>query len=519
MNGAQSLIASLVKSDVDVCFSNPGTSEMHFVAALDSVPEMRGILCLFEGVASGAADGYARMAEKPASTLFHLGPGMGNAIANLHNAQKAFTPLVNIVGEHATHHRKYEAPLTSNIEGYAEPFSKWLRVSQTAKDVGADAADAIAACQSGVPGIATLLLPANTAWDSGGVIAQKVPVAAPKPVVPSHIKDAANRLEQAKRAVMLINGSAVSERGLEAAARIREKTGATIYLSTFHARAERGAGRVNIPKLPYFPDQIYAALDGCDELILVGQDRPVTFFAYPGKKSDCTPEGVEPFKLSTLAEDQVAALEALAEEVGAPAIDKLSGDPRSKLIVPELQKGELTPHSAGHAIAALLPENCIIADESTTSGGTSYLLTMNAPPHDLIAVTGGAIGGGIPLAIGAAVACPDRKIVNLQADGSGMYTIQGLWTIARERLDVTTVIWNNRTYNILNMELHNVGAANDAGPMALSMFDLSNPDIDFCALARAMGVEAMRATTAEDFNGQFAYCMANKGPHLIEAMI
>ncbi len=256
MNGAQSLIASLVKSDVNVCFSNPGTSEMHFVAALDSVPAMRGVLCLFEGVASGAADGYARMAERPASTLFHLGPGMGNAIANLHNAQKAFTPLVNIVGEHATHHRKYEAPLTSNIEGYAAPFSKWLRVSETAESVGADAADAIAACQSDVPGIATLLLPANTAWDPGGRLADKVPFTGPKPVDYEVIKAAARRLERASKAVMLVNGSAVRERGLEAVARIREKTGATVYLSTFHARAERGAGRVNIPKLPYFPDQI-----------------------------------------------------------------------------------------------------------------------------------------------------------------------------------------------------------------------------------------------------------------------
>ena len=519
MNGAQSLIASLVKSGVDVCFSNPGTSEMHFVAALDSVPEMRGVLCLFEGVASGAADGYARMTNKPASTLFHLGPGMGNAIANLHNAQKAFTPMVNIVGEHATHHRKYEAPLTSHIEGYAEPFSKWMRVSESAADVGADAADAIAAAQSDVPGIATLLLPANTAWDDGGRVGEQVAVSGPRPVPSDRITDTAKRLEKARRAVMLVNGTAIRERGLEALARIREKTGATIYLSTFYARAERGAGRVEIPKLPYFPDQIYAALDGCDELILIGQDRPVTFFAYPGKQSDCAPAGVEPFKLTTPADDQVGALEALADEVGAPPIDKLAQDPRNKLICPELQTGELSPRSAGHAIAAMLPENAIIADESTTSGLASYLMTANAPKHDWLALTGGAIGIGIPMALGAAVACPDRKVVNLQSDGAGMYTIQGLWSIAREQLDVTTVIWNNRTYNILNMELHNVGAANHAGPKALSMFDLSNPDIDFCRLAQGMGVEAMCSTTAEEFNNHFAYCMANKGPHLIEAII
>lgn len=519
MNGAQSLIASLVKSGVEVCFSNPGTSEMHFVAALDSVHQMRGILCLFEGVASGAADGYARMANKPASTLFHLGPGMGNAIANLHNAQKAFTPLVNIVGEHATYHRQYDAPLTSNIEGYAAPFSKWLRVSESAANVGADSAAAIAAAQSDIPGVATLLLPANTAWDAGGRVAEKIAISGLRTVPSDLIRDVARRLEKANRPVILVNGSAVREKGLEALVRIREKTGATIYLSTFYPRAERGVGRVEIPKLPYFPDQIYEALEGCDELILVGQDRPVTFFAYPGKRSDCTPEGVEAFKLTTPADDQIGALEALADEVGAPAISKLATDPRSKLIIPELATGELTPMTAARAIAALLPENAIIADESTTSGATSYMLTANAHQHDWLALTGGAIGIGIPMALGAAVACPDRKVVNLQSDGAGMYTIQGLWSIAREKCDVTTVIWNNRTYNILNLELHNVGAANDAGPMALSMFDLSNPDLDFCKLAEGMGIESMRATTTEEFNRQFAYCMANRGPHLIEAII
>lgn len=519
MNGAQSLIASLVKSDVEVCFSNPGTSEMHFVAALDSVPEMRGILCLFEGVASGAADGYARMAEKPASTLFHLGPGMGNAIANLHNAQKGFTPLVNIVGEHATYHRQFEAPLTSNIEGYAGPFSKWLRVSESAADVGKDAADAIAASQSDVPGVATLLLPANTAWDDGGKISEKVAINGPHTVPSDHIRDAAKRLEKASRAVMLVNGTAIREKGLEALARIREKTGATVYLSTFYPRSERGEGRVEIPKLPYFPDQIYEALDGCDELILVGQDRPVTFFAYPGKKSDCTPEGVEPFKLTTPADDQVGALLALADEVNAPAIDKLETDPRNKLVRPELQSGDLTAGTAGFAIAAMLPENAIVADESTTSGMASYMLTANAPKHDWLALTGGAIGAGIPMALGAAVACPDRKVVNLQSDGSSMYTIQGLWTIAREKLDVTTVIWNNRSYAILNLELHNVGAAANAGPKTLSMFDLSNPDLDFVALANGMGIEGMRATTTEEFNDLFAHCMATKGPHLIEVIL
>ncbi len=491
---------------------------MHFVAALDRVPEMRGVLCLFEGVASGAADGYARMADKPACTLFHLGPGMGNGIANLHNAKKAFTPVVNIVGEHATYHRQFEAPLTSDIEGLAAPFSKWIHVSENSKTVAQDAARAVSISQSDAPGIATLILPANTAWEDADDFASPVAVSGPHEVPSDRIRDAAKALERASRAIILISGNALREKGLEAAARIRAKTGAVVMASTFYSRCERGEGRVELPKLPYFPDQIVEALEGCDELILLGQDRPVTFFAYPGKKSDCTPEGVEPLTLASSAENGELALIALADEVGAPAIDQLEEDPRNQLIVPEMPTGPITAGTAGHTIASLLPEGAIVADESTTSGLASYALTANSPKHDWMGLTGGAIGIGLPMAIGAAIACPDRKVVNLQADGSAMYTIQSLWTIARENLDVTTVIWNNRSYAILNIELMNVGAEN-AGPKALDMLNIGNPDMNFCDMARGMGIEAMRPESSEEFHEHFAYCMNNKGPHLIELMI
>jgi len=518
VNGAQSLIGTLVKSGVEVCFSNPGTSEMHFVAALDRVPEMRGVLTLFEGVASGAADGYARMAGKPACTLFHLGPGMGNGIANLHNANKAFTPMINIVGEHATYHRQFEAPLTSDIEGLAAPFSKWVHVSESSKTVAKDAAQAVSISQSDSPGIATLILPANTAWEEAEDFAKPVPVNGPHEAPSDRIRDAAKALERASRPVFLVNGNSLREKGLEALARIQAKTGAIVFTSTFYGRCERGEGRVEFTKFPYFPDQIVEALDGCDELILLGQDRPVTFFAYPGKKSDCTPDGVEPITLASPAENGELALIALADEIGAPAIDQLETDPRMKLIRPDLPKGEITSGTAGFTIAALMPEGAIFADESTTSGLASYALTANGPKHDWLGLTGGAIGAGIPMAIGAAMACPDRKVINLQADGSAMYTIQSLWTIARENLDVTTVIWNNRSYAILNLELMNVGAEN-AGPKALNMLNIGNPDLNFCEMARGMGIEAMRPETCEEFNNHFAYCMDNKGPHLIELMI
>lgn len=518
MNGAGSLVRTLVNSGVEVCFSNPGTSEMHFVAALDKVEGMRGVLALFEGVATGAADGYARMAEKPACTLLHLGPGLANGLANLHNAKKAFTPVVNVVGEHATYHKALNAPLTSDIEGLARPMSKWVHASADANSVAADAAMAVNQAMSGERGVATLILPANTAWDDsdGPVDAPAIePPAAPNE---DAVNAATKALEGSGRKIMIMEGNALREKGYEAAARIRAKTGLEVFVGTFFARGQRGEGRVEFPAVPYFPDDIMKTVEGAEEIILVGCGRPVTFFAYPGKKSDCTPEGVEPITLATQAHDGVAALEALADAVGAPAIDKLDNDPRQKLNLPDLPQGDLTSGTMGQSIAALLPEDTIISSEAATSGLATNILTASSRKHDWLNLTGGSIGMGLPLAVGTGVACPDRKTLCVSGDGGAMYTIQALWTMARENLDVTTVICSNRSYAILNIELMNVGAEN-AGPKALSMLNIGNPDMNFTQMAEGMGVEAMRSETAEDFNDHFKYCMENKGPKLIEVML
>jgi acetolactate synthase-1/2/3 large subunit len=514
ISGADSLVRTLVDSGVDVCFANPGTSEMHFVAALDTHPRMRCVLGLFEGIVTGAADGYGRMKEVPAATLLHLGPGLGNGLANLHNAKKARTPVVNIVGEHATYHRRYDAPLTSDVEGIARPVSGWVKVSASADAVAADGAEAVQAALAPPGQVATLILPADTAWNrTRNGPAPPRPRIPPAPVDSAQVDAAARALRGGEPCALLINGTLTAAR-TACAARIARATGARLLTDTFVTRVQRGAGRVAVPRLPYFGEQAAEVLAGTRHLILVGTQPPVTFFAYPDKPNWLTPHGCAPYTLVERHGDMDAALDALAQAVGAgaTAIDTC------RLERPALLSGALTPRAIGAAVAHLMPENAIVVDESGTSGGGCGEATKTAPPHDWLSLTGGSIGYGLPAATGAAVACPDRRVVCLEADGSGMYTVQALWTQAREQLDVTTVIFSNRRYGILQVEFARVGAHNP-GPKAMSMLQLDRPELSWVDLARGMGVPAARATTAAEFNDALARALATRGPSLVEAMI
>jgi acetolactate synthase-1/2/3 large subunit len=514
MNGAESLVRTLVASGVEVCFGNPGTSEMHFVATLDRVDGMRPVLCLFEGVATGAADGYGRMAGKPACTLLHLGPGLGNGFANLHNARRAGSPIVNVVGDHARFHVQYDAPLTSDVVGLARTCSHWVHVSTSARSVAADGARAVLAAR-GTPGqIATLVLPADAAWDAADGAADAIAVPAPPCVSGETIDLVARVLRQAKRSAILIRGAGLLQDGLEQAGRVAEATGAKLLCDTFVPRLQRGAGRVELSRIPYFAEQIVDFLAEFDTLVLVGAQPPVSFFAYPGKPSWCTPDACRIVCLAQPHEDQVSALRALADAVGAGAAPAR----RAALRRPDLPIGALNQMSVAMAIAALLPEGTVLIDEAATNGFAPYGFTANAAPHDYLGLTGGSIGFGLPVAVGAAVACPGQRVVVLHGDGGAMYTLPALWTQAREKLDVVNVIFANRSYAILNIELMRVGAGN-GGPKALSMLDLANPALDFCKLAEGMGVEASRAVTAEDFSAQFADAVARPGPRVIEVML
>jgi acetolactate synthase I/II/III large subunit len=514
MNGAESLVRTLVACGVGTCFANPGTSEMHFVAALDRVDGMRAILGLFEGAVTGMADGYGRMAESPAATLLHLGPGLANGLANLHNARRAATPIVNIVGDHATYHGQYDPPLASDIEGFARPVSGWIHSSPSSTDVASDAARAVQAARQPPGQIATLILPADTAWMEAERPAAPLPRPAPVPVADLAVRQAAQALAAGKNALLLIRGSALKEQGLRAAAQVAAKTGARVACDTFPPRWQRGAGRPLIEQVPYFAEQILDFMKGVEQLILVGASPPVSFFAYPGTPSWCTPADCRILHLAHPHEDGTSALQALAEAVGATR-EQAAIAPFQP---PELPAGKLDAITAARVIGRLLPEQAIVSNEANTSGVGLGEATACAAPHDHLALTGGSIGQGIPVATGAAVACPDRKVVCLQGDGGALYTVQALWTQARENLDVTTVIFANHSYAILNIELMRVGVE-QPGPTALSMLDLHNPTIDWLRLSASLGVEATRAHTVGEFADQFGHAMREPGPRLIEVAL
>jgi acetolactate synthase I/II/III large subunit len=521
MNGAQALIRTLTGSGVEVCFANPGTSEMHFVAALDQVPEMRGVLCLFEGVVTGAADGYGRMAGKPAAVLLHLGPGLGNGLANLHNARRARTPLVAVVGDHATYHKRLDAPLESDIDPVAASVSVWVRRSLRTADVAPDAAEAVAAASGAAGGVATLILPADVSWTEGGEPVPPVPARPPSPVPDEIVTGAAEALRGGGPAVILLGGTGLRRPAIEAASRIAAATGARLLGETFPARHERGGGIPEVDRLAYLAELAAGQLDGARHIILAGAKPPVSFFAYPGKPSTLTPAGCQTHVLATPADDVAGALASLAGLVAAGAAGAAGAGAAGAAqpgVRPELPAGALTAETAAAVIGALLPEGAIVCDESATSGIFLPGATAGAPPHDWLTLTGGAIGQGLPLAAGAAIACPDRPVLALEADGSAMYTISALWTYAREGLDVTTVIFSNRAYAILGMELNRVGAA-ATGNAALSLLSLDRPPLDFTALAAGMGVPATRAATAGEFAAQLRTALAEPGPHLIEAVV
>ncbi len=511
MNGAQALINTLVDGGVDVCFANPGTSEMHFVAALDTVPQMRGVLALFEGVATGAADGYARIADRPAAVLLHLGPGLGNGLANLHNARRARVPMVVVVGDHATYHKKYDAPLESDIDALAGSVSGWMRRTEHTADVATDAAEAIVASLSGSQ-ISTLILPADVSWSDGAHPASTVP-AHPESADPQLARGVLEVLRSGEPTVLMIGGDATRGRGLAAAARIAQATGARLLCETFPTRLERGAGVPAVERLAYFAEAATSQLDGAKHLVLAGAKSPVSFFAYPGMPSDLVPAGCEVHVLAAHA-GAADALAALADEVAPGTVAPLAEASR-----PQLPTGALTSASAADVIGALMPERTIVVDESNTSGLLLAQATAGAPAHDWLTLTGGAIGYGIPAAVGAAVAAPDRPVLCLESDGSAMYTISGLWSQAREKLDVTTVLYDNSAYDILRVELQRVGAGSAPGPNALDLLDLSRPTMDFVKIAEGMGVPARRVTTAEEFADALRAAFAEPGPHLIDVVV
>ena len=513
MNGAESLVRTLLAGGVDICFTNPGTSEMHFVAALDHVPGMRCVLGLFEGVVTGAADGYYRMSGTPASTLLHLGPGLANGLANLHNAKKANSGIVNVVGDHAVHHIQHDAPLTADIEGVAAPMSHWVKTSPNSKTIAADGALAIEAARRAPGQIATLILPADTAWNEADEVVTARDPAPRATVDPAVVVAAAKAIrEGGAAATLLLGGQALTEEALELAGRIAAKTGCGLLTEGANTRLARGAGRVQVERIPYVVDRALDVLKDIRHMVLVGARAPVAFFAYPGKPSRLAPEACEMTLLAGLGDDIVGAVEALAGE-----LDALSTPPAhlAEAGRPEAATGAVSLDGIASVVGALLPENAIVVDESVTSGRGFFPFTAGVPPHDWINNRGGSIGYGLPVAIGAAIACPDRKLLAFEGDGSAMYTVQSLWTMARENLDITVMVFANRSYNILRGELTNVGVQNP-GPRAVDMLSLDRPDLDWVQMANGMGVEAARVDDLDGLRRALDAGLSSEGPYLVE---
>lgn len=516
MNGAESLIRALVGGGVDTCFTNPGTSEIHLVAALDRITDVRCVLGLFEGVVTGAADGYARMTEKPAWTLLHLGPGFSNGLANLHNASRAQVPIINVIGQHATYHLRHDTPLTSDIEAVARLYSKWLWTSRSAAEVGRDASEAVAAARTAPGQIATLIVPADVAWSEGGSVTA-LPAIARAPIPAAElVEHAAAMLWTGVRTAILMTGNALYGKGLATAGRIAAATGAKLLAPYPVTRLERGANLPAVDRIGYVLEQAIEQLKEFRQLILVGAKAPMAYFASPGKDSAFTSPECQIYTLASPGEDYVGGLEALEAELPSQrtriAGEKTVGERAER---PALPDGDITLPGLAAVVGALLPENAIVVDESMTSGRGMMAATKGAPPHDWLGNTGGSIGIALPLAVGAAVACPRRRVLCLTADGSGMYTLQALWTMAREGLEVTIVVFANRDYAVLKREFSYLGVG-QPGPRALGMFEIGHPDLDWVQLAKGMGVPGTRVTSLAGFAKALRAGFESAGPTLIE---
>jgi acetolactate synthase I/II/III large subunit len=519
MSGAESLLKALVDNGVRACFANPGTSEMHLVSALDRNPAMRCVLALFEGVCTGAADGYGRMLDAPATTLLHLGPGLANGLSNLHNAMRANSPVVNIVGDHAAAHRSLDAPLTSDIEGTARPFSHWIRTSQSAAALGSDTVAAVAAARSAPGRIATLIVPADAAWSTvthspGPALMANDLVTAPARPSDSKIEAVAKAIAEPGPIALLMNGQALRPESLELAGRIAAATGARLLHPTHAPRVARGAGRVNIDRISYGVSQAMSELGDLRTIILVGAKAPVAFFAYPNLPGRLYPPASRILELAGPGEDLRYALEALAERV----VVKGQMSATIELALPKRPTGEITSSRLGALIESIIPENAIVVDESITTGRAFLKETRNAKPHDWLLGTGGSIGYALPVAVGAAVACPDRQVIVLESDGSGMYMPQSLWTMARESLNVLTLVFANRKYQILKSEVSNMGLA-EIGPRGSRLLEIGSPDLDWVGLARSMGVAARQAKSMDDLSKRIDAALSEGGPQLIEVVL
>ncbi|MCI0993753.1 acetolactate synthase large subunit [Pseudomonas corrugata] len=510
MNGAQLIVKAAVASGIEYCFANPGTTEIPLVAAMASAPALKPVLSLFEGVCTGAADGYGRIAGKPAMTLTHLGPGFANGIANLHNARRANTPIVNVIGDHASWHVNYDPPLASDIQALAGSVSGWVRTSRTASGIGEDLQEAVRSAWQAKGQIASLILPmdlqANEVARETAFSTLHAPV---RRFAGDRIEAIAQALRNGQRLVFIVGDQGLSVAGLEAAGRLAQLPGVHLFAETFPRLSYRGGGLPDLDRLPYFPEVAIGVLDQYDAVVCAGIPEPISYFGYEGIPSRLA-ERDRLLYLADVGDDVAGALTALADALEAPAFVPT---PMGVELPPAT--AELTPQSIGQVLAASLPDDCIVSVEGGTCGYPFFTASARAARHRVLTNTGGAIGQGIPVGFGAALAERGNRVFCLQSDGSAQYTIQTLWSIAREQLPVVILIAANHRYAILQNELRRFGMT-DFGPEALSLTVLDRPRIDWKALAKGYGLAASTVHTNAELQRALANAAADGGPCLIE---
>lgn len=513
--GAEALVRTLIAGGVDTCFANPGTSEMHFVAALDRIPGIRCVLGLQENSVTGMADGFFRVTRRPAATLLHCGPGYANGIANIHNARRAGSGMLNIVGDHAIPHVPHDSPLTADVDALVGATSQWHAFGTEPGRIGLDASRGLEAASAGYGQVASLVLPANVSWSDGGVDARPAAPRLPMMPDPYRIKQVASALRSGRKAAIILGTPAVVPDLHQLLVGIARESGATLIGSPMISSMPHGRGRLVLPVVPYSVDEAVEALAPYDIVVLVNCPPPTGFFLYPGRPSFLHRPDADVLILSREDQDAAGALKALAAELGA----KPEAVPAPKSEAIPRVSGPIEPSGFAAVVARLLPEDAIVVNEALTLGGGFREVVPRAAPTDWLTVTGGAIGGGIPLATGAAIGAqamgrPDRRVVTLQADGSAAYTVQGLWTQARENLPVTTLLLNNRSYAILLGEYAKVGA--NPGRTASDMMSLDRPAIDWCAIANGFGVASEAVTTLDALDLVLTKALALDGPMLID---
>ena len=512
MNGAELIVRAAIENGIEACFANPGTTEIPLVAALDSVDGLKAVLCLHECVCSGAADGYARMLDKPAMVLLHLGPGLANATSNLHNARRAHSPVITVVGEHSTWHRELDPPLAMDIQAIASATAGWQRTASSSGSLARDMAEAIKAARAGQGAI--LIVPYDLQMQSSDEKPLRIADEPVRAVDHAAIEASGVLLLSGAKTALVIGGRALGVKGLLAASRIRSAAGCDLLCEGFPARIERGTGLPDVNRIPYLPEMAMDLLGRYEAFIFAGAPEPVTFFGYRGGPGRILKSPQRHLHLVDPGSDASLALAHLADALGAgpvPPEDCLVKPSR-----PQMPEGALTGANACSVIAALQPEGAIVVDESITNGIWYYPATLGVPPFTLLTLTGGSLGQGPASALGAAYACPGRPVINIQADGSAMYTVQALWTQARQKLNVTTLIFSNRSYDILKLELARSGVLMP-GPSAMGLTDLAG--IDWVSLGTSMGVPSAAVNTAEELAQELSKALGEPGPNLIQMNI